>query len=58
MKRLTYIGAHDAIEAFWDAQIIERGQTVEVEDDLAERLLEQDTNWKAAAPAKTKEGNA
>ena len=44
---ITYIGTHDAVEIAATAQIATRDVPLEVEDELAKSLLEQDT-WEAA----------
>jgi hypothetical protein len=51
VKKLTYIGPHDAVEIEvaprkWVE--VKQGAAVEVGDQLAGGLLEQPDNWKAA----------
>lgn len=48
--KVTYIGPHAEGVTIADTAVFAKpGETVEVETELAERLLEQDTNW--ARPA-------
>lgn len=48
--KVTYVGPHDAvvIPALDDLEV-KRGETAEVPDDVAERMLEQPGNWRVAA---------
>lgn len=61
---IRYVGAHDAAIVPVDDGAreleVEHGGTVELDDELAGRLLEQPGNWRRAdAPAKaTKKGGA
>lgn len=53
--KLKYIGPFPSIEIGATGQIVERGKTVEVEDDtLAKSLLKQD-DWEKADSKKDKE---
>lgn len=56
MKRITYSGPLHAVEvevAPLRFVTVERGETVELADRLAESLLEQVDNWSTARPAKS-----
>lgn len=58
MQRIEYIGPHEAVDLAlpnggWVQ--VDRGGTVEVDDEHAASLLEQKTNWQRAA-GKTKAG--
>jgi hypothetical protein len=49
--KLVYDGPHDAVEVPAAGVVAERGKAVEVADDVAADLLEQDT-WKKAGAKK------
>lgn len=49
--KVTYNGPIDVVEIAATGQVVERGQTVEVPDDLGKSLCEQDI-WAEAKPAK------
>jgi hypothetical protein len=51
--KVTYNGPIDAVEIAATGQVVERGQTVEVPDDLGKSLCEQDI-WSEAKRAVTK----
>jgi predicted RecA/RadA family phage recombinase len=58
VKKLTYIGPHDAVEIEvaprkWVE--VKQGAAVEVGDQLAVGLLEQPDNWKAAKTTKSQQ---
>lgn len=56
---IRYVGAHDAaLVPAGDRELeVEHGGTVELDDELAARLLEQPENWRRAdAPKTTKKG--
>jgi hypothetical protein len=56
MAKVTYIGPHDAVDVIDGGAVIgtcERGESIEVADELATRLLEQDV-WEAAGDAAKK----
>lgn len=50
MLRITYVGPFEAVEIADSGQVVEFGEEVEVEDELALRLLEQDV-WESEDPA-------
>lgn len=50
--KLTYPGPHEAITVLATGQKVKRGQTVEIEDAVAERLVEQ--GWSKPAPKAAK----
>lgn len=51
---IRYVGPFDQVEIADTGQTVAQGDTVSVDDSLAERLLAQTDNWQAAKPAKTK----
>ena len=56
MKRITYAGPLHAVDvevAPLRFVTVERGETVELADRLADSLLEQVDAWTAARPAKS-----
>jgi len=58
VKKLTYIGPHDAVEIEvaprkWVE--VKQGAAVEVGDQLAVGLLAQPDNWKAAKTTKSQQ---
>lgn len=57
LVRIAYVGPFDAVEIAETAQVVERGGTVEVTEDLALRLLDQPSNWSRPKPAKNTKGN-
>jgi hypothetical protein len=46
--KITYNGPYDAVEIAENGQIVERGETADVPDELAARLIEQ-SSWDANA---------
>lgn len=46
--KVTYNGPYDAVEVAESGQIVERGQTVDMPDELAARLIEQ-SSWDVSA---------
>lgn len=46
--KVTYNGPYDAVEVAENGQIVERGQTADMPDDLAARLIEQQS-WDASS---------
>lgn len=52
--QLVYSGAHDEVEVPDAGIVAQRGVPVEVEDEVAKRLLEQDT-WARAGKPETAE---
>lgn len=49
---LTYVGTHDAVNVpdlanpgSWHATDVEKGKSVDVPEDVAKSLLEQEDNW-------------
>jgi hypothetical protein len=60
MAKVTYNGPHDAVEVIDGGVVVatvERGASIEVPDDLAKRLLEQDV-WEAADAGKPRRKEA
>jgi hypothetical protein len=55
--KVTYNGPIDAVEIAATGHVVERGQTVEVPDDLGKSLCEQDI-WTEAKPVTAKAGPA
>lgn len=48
MKKVKYTGVHDAVDLELPAGgeiVVEHKQTIEVDDDFAQRLVEQEANW-------------
>jgi hypothetical protein len=45
MPHRTYVGAHDEVELAVTGQVVRRGESVEVDADLAEQLDAQPNNW-------------
>lgn len=53
--KLVYSGAHDAVEpADVPGVVAVRGKEVDIPDEVAKRLLEQDTWSEAKSPAEKK----
>lgn len=52
MKKITYIGTIGGGVEIDGGVVVETGDTVDVDDELAERLLEQDGQFVLAAQAK------
>lgn len=53
MLKITYVGPHsDGVEVPDLGCIVDRGETIEVDDDVtALNLLDQSDNWQAASPS-------
>lgn len=51
---IRYVGPYDVVEIAATGQVCDRGGTVDVDDELAERLLEQPDNWQADTKSKPK----
>jgi hypothetical protein len=45
MPHRTYVGPHDEVELAATGQVVSRGDSVEVDADLAEQLDAQPDNW-------------
>jgi hypothetical protein len=45
MPHRTYVGPHDEVELAATGQVVRRGDSVEIDADLAEALDEQPDNW-------------
>lgn len=45
MVKRVYIGPHDEVELAATAQVVRRGESIEVDGDLAEQLDTQPGNW-------------
>lgn len=54
--RLTYHGPHAEVEIAETGQKVTRGDSIDVDDGLATRLLDQPDNWKKARVAKKEDG--
>jgi len=53
MKRIKYVGPHDAVDVpAAGLEGVKRGAVVEVSNELADSLLEQVDNWRGAPVAK------
>ena len=50
--KITYPGPHEAVNVLATGQKVARGETVEIADAVAERLVEQ--GWTIPAPKPTK----
>ena len=58
MKSVTYIGPHsEGVEIAATGQVVAKGESVDVPDEIAEGLLEQSDAW-ASLPATTKPSKA
>lgn len=57
MKRIKYTGPFDAVDVP-DAGLegVAQGAVVEVDDDMADRLLEQPDNWRRAPKPRKRPG--
>lgn len=53
--KVRYVGMFAEVEIADTGQMVAQGETVEVDDDLGERLLAQETNWKKAGSKSKKE---
>ena len=56
MRRLKYVGPHDAVEVplvDGSTVVVEKNEVGEFDDALAASLAEQSNNWEAADGAKT-----
>lgn len=47
MAEVTYVGPHEEVYVPELDRTVEQGESVEVDDDLLERMLDQPTNWQA-----------
>jgi len=58
MVKRVYVGPHDEVEIADTGQVVRRGDTVEVEAGLAERLDEQPSNWAKPTTSAAKNATA
>ena len=54
--RVKYVGPSPEVEIGPSGQYVKRGETVDVDDEVAESLCQQDA-WEKAPQAKKKEGS-
>lgn len=54
MPTLTYVGPHDEVDVPDAGATCTRGGAIEVSEELAQRLLEQPSNWQPAKAADDK----
>lgn len=45
MPHRVYVGPHDEVELIPTGQVVKRGDSIEVDSDLAAQLDEQPSNW-------------
>lgn len=56
LVRIEYVGPHWAVLVPSLSVEVKRGESVEVSEEAAAGLLEQDDNWRKAEPAKSGKG--
>lgn len=58
MPHRIYVGPHDEVELITTGQVVRRGESIEVDTDLAAALDEQPSNWAKPNTRAAKEADA